>query len=174
MKKLFWVVVAVLIAWWGFSTYGETEETIPEKESQVEVESGEEKKMEKEGDAMIEDDTHSTSTDEAMDSEKSALDMNDSAEVGDFTLQAEAVGDQKVSFTWEIPESFEEGAEGFRFARGEEVDPTYPSSWWWERGPAHRELIWEGLPEGEAYFRVCIVRNDECVEYSNNVMVTAK
>ena len=88
------------------------------------------------------------------------------------TLSGSAQGKGTVKFDWAISSDLSERAEGFRFARGEEENPTYPASWWWERGPAHRNLIWEGLPDGDAHFRLCVVENDVCTVYSNDVMIS--
>ena len=169
MKKLLIVVALVLIGWWWFSNSAEApEEPAPETEMEETAEHMEDAMEEREEkpDAMMADEE--VEEDSTMEMEKEAMSE------GEFTLTAEATGKQSVSFTWEVPESLAEGAEGYKFARGEEANPTYPSSWWWERGPAHRELVWEGLPEGDAHFRVCIVRDDECAEYSNDVMVTVE
>lgn len=111
--------------------------------------------MEKDGDAM----------------EKKSGDAMMEVPSEGVTLHASALGENTVKFEWTVAEDLAERAEGYRFARGLEENPTYPSSWWWERGSAHRELVWEGLPVGEAHFRLCVVENGECSTYSNNVLV---
>lgn len=92
--------------------------------------------------------------------------------VTDFRLRAEALDERTVRFEWDVPENIAKEAEGYRFSRGTEKDPAVnKDGWWWERGPAHRELEWQGLPIGPAHFRVCVVKNDACDVYSNDVEV---
>lgn len=171
MKKLLIVVAIALVGWWLYAN-NTTEESADPTPSDAMEQDDVVKSEVSIDDAMQEDAMKVTDgnleEDEAM-KQNSAM-MDD----GSFTLSAKTAGDSGVLFTWSVPEVLAEGAEGFRFARGEEANPTYPSSWWWERGPAHRELTWEGLPEGDAHFRACIVRNGECAEYSNDVMVTVE
>ncbi|MFH1286689.1 MAG: hypothetical protein ABII02_02970 [Candidatus Magasanikbacteria bacterium] len=92
-------------------------------------------------------------------------------EVKEFILTAEATGEKIVHFEWNVPKDLAGEAEGYRFVRGEDKDPTDPANWWWERGSAYRALDWKDLPEGEAHFRVCVVKDDACTVYSNDVMV---
>lgn len=97
--------------------------------------------------------------------------IGDTAPGGSIVLNAKATGDNTVEFEWNLGSDLASTTEGFRFARGIEENPTYPSSWWWERGPSHRSLTWNGLPDGAAHYRVCAVVDDACAVYSNDVSV---
>jgi hypothetical protein len=96
-------------------------------------------------------------------------------DVSELTLSAQAIGDRKVQFAWQVPEALAAEAEGYRFSRGVEANPDVNTDgWWWERGPAHRELEWEGLPTGPAHFRACVLKDDTCIAFSNDVEVDVK
>jgi len=96
-------------------------------------------------------------------------------EVTDLKLTAEALGDRVIQFNWEVPENLAADSEGYRFSRDTEENPDVnKDGWWWERGPAHRELKWEGLPTGQAHFRMCVIKEDVCTAYSNDVEVDVK
>ncbi|MCB9798992.1 hypothetical protein H6758_04695 [Candidatus Nomurabacteria bacterium] len=89
-----------------------------------------------------------------------------------FLLKVDATNGQAITFSWEIPEEMAKDAEKFMFLRSTDPNPTYPTNWYWWRGPDHRSLTWEGLPTGTAHFRVCVMSEEECMQYSNDVEVT--
>jgi len=82
---------------------------------------------------------------------------------------AKALEDQKAQFSWEIPEEFSKQAEKYVVIRSTDKEPVYPASWWWWRGPSFNELTWEDLPTGKAYFRLCVLKEETCVAYSNSI-----
>jgi len=90
-----------------------------------------------------------------------------------LVLKAKIAGNATVEFEWEVPKNLE-SKDGYRIVYSTEPNPTYPSTWWYERGPAHREKVWTGLPLGTAHFRLCAVVDDKCGEYSNDVEVEIK
>ncbi|PIR03922.1 MAG: hypothetical protein COV59_01915 [Candidatus Magasanikbacteria bacterium CG11_big_fil_rev_8_21_14_0_20_39_34] len=87
-------------------------------------------------------------------------------------FSGKAMGQHKAEFTWEIPEDMAAQAEKYVVIRSTDPEPTYPASWWWWRGPAHHDLTWEDLPEGKAYFRLCVLKGETCLEYSNPLELT--
>jgi len=96
---------------------------------------------------------------------------DEEAAPSEFTLSAEAVGNRTVRFEWQVPKDLAKEAEGYRFSHSRDNLMNGLTSWWWERGPAHRDHEWSGLPLGPSYFRLCIVRNGRCTEQSNIVGV---
>jgi len=102
-------------------------------------------------------------------------DSTDSETVECIDLTAEALGDRKVSFAWEVSEECE-SEYGYKIVYSKDMNPTDPASWRWQRGPAHRDLTWESLPLGPGHFRICpMVAEDTCGEnYSNDVGVDIK
>lgn len=88
-----------------------------------------------------------------------------------IVLTATVVGNHTVDFNWTVDEASAQSSEGWRILYGTEANPTYPSTWWFERSKPHRQKLWSGLPAGHAYFRLCLVVGDACMLYSNNVEV---
>jgi hypothetical protein len=105
---------------------------------------------------------------------ESASDTNDAVSVADGTisLSASPAGENSVQFAWTVADNLADQASAYRIARGLEPNPTFPSSYWWERGASHREHTFTGLPIGPAHFRVCAVIDNTCQVYSNDVLVT--
>jgi len=95
-------------------------------------------------------------------------------QISGITLTAEAKGNRRVLLRWEVSETVATEAEGYRIVQGKAENPTWPSPYWFERGPAHREKEMTGLPLGKQHFRVCVVKNRQCMVYSNNVEVEVK
>lgn len=92
--------------------------------------------------------------------------------VTDFRLEVETTGEQSATFSWQVPDDMIEDIDKFMMVRGDQPNPEHPSNWYWWRGPSHRDLTWEELPTGTAHFRLCTMKSDECLEYSNSVEVT--
>lgn len=92
---------------------------------------------------------------------------------GSIVLKAEALGNGQVKFEWTVPEQLK-SEEGYAILRGTEPNPTYPSTYWYLMGSAHREKVWGGLPTGTAHFRICQYKNNTCAGYSNDVEVEVK
>ncbi|MFA6427003.1 MAG: hypothetical protein WCW16_00950 [Candidatus Magasanikbacteria bacterium] len=105
--------------------------------------------------------------------ETTSTDNQDTDNQQQIALTANALGDATVKFEWNVPTNLE-SEEGYRIVYGTDSNPTFPSLWWFERGPTHREKVWSGLPLGVAHFRVCAVVDDACGEYSNDVEVDIK
>lgn len=82
------------------------------------------------------------------------------------TIEPKETGTLQVK--WTVDDALANEAEGYRLILGKDPNPVYPGSYWYERGSAHREKLWTELPSGKRYFRACIVKNDECVLYSEN------
>jgi hypothetical protein len=91
--------------------------------------------------------------------------------VTDFLLKATSLGNRTVKFEWELPDELAEKAEKYMVVRGTEKNPENPASWWWWRGNTYRDLEWSELPLGSAHFRVCVLAEDKCLAYSNDVVV---
>lgn len=91
----------------------------------------------------------------------------------DFKLSAEALGNNQVKFTWEIPSGVAEPA-SFRLVRGPKENPVFPGSYWYQLLGSKRETTWINLPVGKQYFRICTFVNNECSTYSNSIEVDVK
>ncbi|PIT86870.1 MAG: hypothetical protein COU33_00780 [Candidatus Magasanikbacteria bacterium CG10_big_fil_rev_8_21_14_0_10_43_6] len=89
----------------------------------------------------------------------------------DFVLTAEPTGDRTVAFSWTLPDELAAQAEKFMVVRGTTPNPEHPATWWWWRGASYRNLEWSELPLGEAHFRVCAIVEDNCIAYSNDIVV---
>lgn len=92
----------------------------------------------------------------------------------DLKLTAEAKGNASVQFNWEASEDLAKRAVVYRIVHGEEPNPTWPSTYYFQRGPMYREKLWMNLPLGKQNFRVCVVEGGQCTVYSNNVEVEVK
>lgn len=88
----------------------------------------------------------------------------------DISLSAEARGEGQVYFEWSIPENM--NPERFVIIRDEKVDPVHNQKNYWFRQPgSRRSVTWVNIPSGNYHFRICIIENGECSEYSNDVQV---
>lgn len=95
------------------------------------------------------------------------------AQGSDLVLTGEALGNNMVKFSWQIPQGMEEPA-SFRLVRGPSEDPALPRSYYFQVLGSKREITWTGLLPGKQFFRICTYVNNECKEYSNNVEVEVK
>ena len=136
--------------------------------------------------------TKSTTTTEDGEKEKSSEDDTSSAKIKEnpknpvnkktdkeqqgvgqnIILNGSVLGPHTALFTWEVSQNTAEESEGYKIVRGTGPEPTDPAGWWWQRGPSHREHTWGSLPEGVAYFRICIIKNEVCTDYSNAIKLT--
>lgn len=67
-----------------------------------------------------------------------------------------------------------QGATGYRLLLANEANPTWPTQgFWYELGPDHRSKVWR-VPSGKRHLRVCAVKDNQCVEYSENLEVEVK
>jgi len=90
------------------------------------------------------------------------------------TLNAEVIGNQTVNLTWQVSDELKKEATGYGITLGDEANPTYPGRYWYTRGPAHFELSWTKLPLGVHHLRVCVMKDNACTVYSNDVEVDIK
>lgn len=123
------------------------------------------------------DETPVVTEETQSDTEATTVEVSDTG----LTLMAETQENGDVLFTWDlIEDNIMEGITGFGLAHGTEENPEYPSQYWYTLGPDHieklwdRDVLWPTMPAGEQHFRVCLLVNNECEIYSNNVMVETK
>lgn len=122
------------------------------------------------------DDAATTETASTADSTSTDTDTVDeeaaSGEIVAFT--AEPLGNNQVQLRWEVASDVEP-IDGFRIIRSKNPDPVYDRmNYWWETPGYRRDSVWRGVEAGDYYMRLCIVRSDECVEYSENLMVNVR
>ena len=144
-------------------------ETQPETENTENIEKKEETK-----EVPEENTDTSTSTNTVVEDVVEAEDTSATQEQGvtpNITLTGTVLGPNTALFTWNVSDVISESSEGYKIVRGIDPNPVDPAGWWWQRGPSHREHTWAGLPEGKAYFRICVLENDACTEYSNSVLL---
>lgn len=91
----------------------------------------------------------------------------------ELTLSAEALGGNRVKFTWELPSGTEEPA-SFRLVRGPKENPASPGNYYYQLLGSKRETTWISLPLGRQNFRICVFKDNKCEMYSNNVEVDVK
>ena len=122
-------------------------------------------------DTDLQDETQSKSADTDVSETPITATTNDVLGSGDIELSAQVAGKNTVNFEWQISKTLDDVAEGWRIVYGKDANPTYPSTWWFERSKTYREKSWSGLPAGKAHFRVCAVVGEKCDIYSNDVEV---
>lgn len=87
-----------------------------------------------------------------------------------FMLEAESLGKGEVRLSWKVPSDMDVSA-GLVIVRSNRPAPTYPKSYWFRQASDRRTRVWDNIPSGEQYFRICQLIAGECNEYSNEVMV---
>lgn len=94
---------------------------------------------------------------------------------GGFTVTAEPKENGTLDVKFNVPEDLSKDAEAYRLLLSKEANPSWPTKgYWYELGKTHTAKLWSGLPIGSRNLRVCVVKNDECVAYSNNAEVDIK
>lgn len=92
-----------------------------------------------------------------------------------LTLSSEETSDKgTVSLSWSAPQDLKDKTEAWRLLYGKDIDPSFPTSWYFERGPSFFDKVWTGLPSGPGHIRVCAVINDVCEVFSNDLEVDIK
>mgnify|MGYP001255523249 CR=1 FL=1 len=114
------------------------------------------------------EETQSKTADVEM-SETPVMETTSEVGSGDIQLTAKATGKNTVALDWKISKALEDKAESWRIVYGKDANPSYPSTWWFERSKSYREKVWAGLPAGKAHFRICAVVGETCDIYSNDV-----
>ena len=113
----------------------------------------------------------------AFSDEKESFMQKKEALPNDIALQAEALGNGEVKFTWAAPEGLTE-ANRFILVQGTEENPLHDGKHnWFRQYYTNRAVIWRQLSRGQHHFRICLTENetqDTCVRYSNDVLVNVK
>ncbi len=92
-----------------------------------------------------------------------------------FMLTAEPGEKGTLKLKWVVPEDIAKDATAYRSLLSKNPNPEYPTKgWWYESGSTFREKNWTGLPSGKFHVRTCVVKNDACVAYSNDLEVEIK
>lgn len=92
-----------------------------------------------------------------------------------FTLTVAALDNKEVKINFTIPEADKKDAEGYRILMGREANPDMKTaSDWYTLGKDHMQKMWANRPEGKRHFRVCVIKQNTCTSYSNNVEVEIK
>lgn len=93
---------------------------------------------------------------------------------GEVTLKAEVLGEKQVKFEWESDVKMGED-DRFVLVRDEMPNPMHDGkNFWWKQYYTVREAVWLSLPTGTMHVRLCVLKNDACVKYSNDVEVEVK
>lgn len=93
--------------------------------------------------------------------------------VDQITLTGEALGGNKVKFSWVLPSGMADPS-SFRLVRGPKEDPVSPGNYYFQLLGGKREITWISLPTGKQNFRICTFKGDKCDVYSNNIEVDVK
>ncbi|MFB6225821.1 MAG: hypothetical protein ABEJ02_00540 [Candidatus Paceibacteria bacterium] len=107
------------------------------------------------------------------DIEEATEDQTNKNQKSGLTLEAEPRGEGKVHFEWEVSDNKE--VDRFIIVRDEKANPKHNGKNYWFRQPGtRRSITWVDIPTGTYHFRICILENNECAEYSNDVKVEVK
>lgn len=103
-------------------------------------------------------------------------DDEDVMENEDFTLSAEALGNGQVKFSWEVPDDMDVTSDHrFLLVRSKDEDPEHDGkNFWFRRAGTERATTWLEQPTGTYHYRVCLMKDDMCSTYSNDVEVEVK
>jgi len=89
---------------------------------------------------------------------------------GKITLNASLDNDQ-VSLKWSLSSGLDD-SNGLKTLISQISNPTYPQSTYHSLDSGERQDDWTNLDPGTYYFRVCLIKNNECQIYSNEQTVT--
>lgn len=93
---------------------------------------------------------------------------------GEITIDVEAPGNNQALITWESSVEMNED-DRFVIVYSKNKNPVHNKvNYWWKQYYTVREAEWNNLPTGTLNFRICVLKNDECVMYSNNAEVDVK
>ncbi|MFB6181514.1 MAG: hypothetical protein ABEJ24_01320 [Candidatus Magasanikbacteria bacterium] len=107
------------------------------------------------------------------DIEKATEKNKDKDKKHELSLEAEPRGEGKVHFEWKLRD--EKEVDRFVIVRDENKNPVHNGKNYWFRQPgSRRSITWINIPSGTYHFRICILENNECTEYSNDVKVKVK
>lgn len=118
--------------------------------------------------------TAQPTTSPTQEEQESQTVFEDSTNEEELTLYTEMLGNGAVKFRWKVNEELAKEAEWYRLVQGKKPNPSWPATQWYQRGPSHREYVWNNLPLGTQHFRLCVVVNNECTVYSENKEVEVK
>lgn len=91
------------------------------------------------------------------------------------TLQATALGKGMVKFQWEVADDADVNEDGFLLVRSDKENPEHDGkNYWFKQYYKNREVTWIELPIGSMHFRICLLEDDRCETYSNNVELDVK
>lgn len=106
---------------------------------------------------------------DAMDTDTS----NAPTQQGDISLSAETRASGSVYFAWELAEG--DTYDGFVLVRSEKANPEHTGKhYWFRQHYTRRAVTWTELPPGDWHVRICGLQDEECVAYSNDVMISVK
>jgi hypothetical protein len=97
----------------------------------------------------------------------------ETAPVDQITLTGEALGGNKVKFSWVLPSGMTDPS-SFRLVRGPKENPASPGNNYFQLLGGKREITWVSLPTGKQNFRICTFKEDTCDVYSNNIEMDVK
>lgn len=118
-------------------------------------------------DAMMEDDK----TDGEMKSSDAMMQQDDA-----IRLTGSAPAEGGVELEWTLADGVEE-PEKFVLVRGDEENPIHDGAHFWYRVAGNRRAAtWRdsSFKEGSYNFRICILEDDDCIAYSNNIELSVK
>lgn len=114
-----------------------------------------------------------TSEDGTMMEDDQSMNSDEERPLG-FALTGYALEEGGVHLEWKVPDNRRE-PDRFMVVRSEEPNPVHDgTNYWYRQDGSVREVDWKDVPDGTHNFRVCILEDDECVEYTNNLELTAQ
>lgn len=101
------------------------------------------------------------------------IEITDNVDIsGTLNLQASQDA-SNVNLSWTFSDNLDE-ANGFKSIIAQNKNPVYPGNSYHSLNLNQLNDSWHRLSPGTYYFRVCLVKDDECIIYSNNQTITIK
>jgi|APSaa5957512622_1039677.scaffolds.fasta_scaffold11906_2 hypothetical protein len=90
----------------------------------------------------------------------------DETPVGSINLSSTKNG-TTINLNWSLSDDLT-AEQGFMIVIGQESNPSYPGSSYHNASQNSRSDSWKNLSQGTYHFRVCLLKDDSCIIYSDN------
>ena len=92
---------------------------------------------------------------------------------GTINLTYDKLADETVNLNWSLSKDLN-AVDGFKALISQHENPEYPGSSYHSISGNQRSDTWKKLTPGDYHFRICLLRDTECVLYSNDIAVTVE
>ncbi|MBI5728177.1 MAG: hypothetical protein HY984_00290 [Candidatus Magasanikbacteria bacterium] len=95
-------------------------------------------------------------------------------ETTELKLTAEALGNGEVKLQWTLPDAMVT-TDGFRLIRAKQENPVNDGkNYWYKTNSRRHEYVWTKVTTGTQHIRVCTLKGEDCIAYSNDAAVEVK